>query len=197
METGIYKRGLMLLICIMISSFSFGQAKNSVYERYLDFNLARFENNPNALHLGEALLDSVSDLKPKVQTSFYNSLAKLYEDSNHPDKAISYYLKVAAAVPEYYVAQRALGYLYYDAANEVKKRLNASPGDQSLTAQYTSAVKKALPYLEKAQACDPSDDTLDIIKTLYQNIHDKPGLDGLKARLVQLSKNCLDILSEE
>jgi hypothetical protein len=57
-------------------------------------------------------------------------------------------------------------------------------------------AKKALPHLEKAQACDPSDDTLEIIKTLYQKLNDQQSLGTLNDRLKQLHTNCIDILND-
>ena len=57
-------------------------------------------------------------------------------------------------------------------------------------------ARKALPQLEKAQACDPSDDTLGIIKSLYQKINDQASLSTLDDRLRLLSKNCIDILND-
>ena len=62
--------------------------------------------------------------------------------------------------------------------------------------QYKKEVLRALPHLEKGQACDPNDDDLDMIRTLYQNIHDDQGLKSLNDRLAALSKNCIDILSD-
>jgi len=53
-----------------------------------------------------------------------------------------------------------------------------------------------LPHLEKAQACDPSDETLAIIKTLYKNINDTEGLNKLNDRLKLLSQNCIDVLED-
>jgi len=80
-------------------------------------------------------------------------------------------------------------------------KLNATANDKALNEQlaiaYTAAVKKALPHLEKAQACDPSDETLAIIKTLYKNIKDSQGLSSLDSRLKELSKNCIDILNDK
>lgn len=68
--------------------------------------------------------------------------------------------------------------------------------ETQLTSAYNINVKKALPHLEKAQACDPSDDTLAIIKSLYKSINDTDGLSTLDSRLKQLSKNCIDILTD-
>ena len=65
-----------------------------------------------------------------------------------------------------------------------------------LMQDYKKAVLKALPHLEKAQACDPSDETLTMIQQLYRNMKDDAGLKSLKARLTTLSKNCQDLLTE-
>ena len=124
----------------------------------------------------------------------------MYEDDSQPDKAISFYEKVAAAVPNYYVVHRGLGYLYLDKARMIGDKLNAAANNKaaadSLRAAYTKLVREILPHLEKAQACDPSDDTLHIIKTLYKNINDSQGLATLDDRLKQLSKSCIDVLSD-
>src|SRR5206468_6238412 len=98
------------------------------------------------------------------------------------------------AEPNYYVAQRALGYLYNDQSEEIQLKLylakKDSPGYASLFDSYQKAVHKSLPYLEKAQACDADDNTLDLIKTLYMNIHDDAGLNSLNSRLTGSGKNC-------
>ena len=124
----------------------------------------------------------------------------MYEDNEQPNKATPYYLKVVAAVPDYYVVNRALGYIYLDSARLLETKLNSAQTDnaanQKFFADYKTAALKTLPYLEKAQACDPSDETLQIIKTLYQNIKDTDGLNTLDSRLKQLGHNCIDILTD-
>src|SRR6202000_2121308 len=130
----------------------------------------------------------------KTRTSCFDRMSRLYEDDEQDAKALIYYEKVAAAEPDYYVAQRALGYLYDDAAEEIHLKLYQTKKDHpaypALFKSYKKGVLKALPHLEKTQACDPDDDTLDLIKTLYQNIHDLQGLSSLNDRLSGLSKNC-------
>jgi tetratricopeptide (TPR) repeat protein len=173
---------------------------DSVYNEYLNFNLARFQSDQNKmLELSEDIIPNADKLPEKVRINFYFAVGKMYEDDNQPDKALPFYEKVAVAVPDYYVAHRALGYLYLDKAKAIEDRMNSANDKatkNNLLAQYAIAARKALPHLEKAQACDPSDETLQIIKSLYNKINDHAGLNSLPARLTQLSKNCTDILSE-
>ena len=107
---------------------------------------------------------------------------------------------MAVAIPNYYVAHRALGYLYLTPVNTLKAKLDGTKKDSqdyiNLKISHKSAVLKAIPHLEIAQACDPSDETLALIKTLYQSIDDTASISTLPERLAKLSKNCLDILDD-
>ncbi|WP_143822930.1 lipopolysaccharide assembly protein LapB [Mucilaginibacter sp. MD40] len=184
------KLRLLLLTGIL---FSFcrasAQSADEVYNQYLDFNLARLQGETDkALSLGEDLLPNADKLKANARASFYYSIGHLYENNAQSVKAIEYYEKVVAAVPEYYVAQRGLGYLYAKQAEELRV---------SGSANYTAMARKALPHLEKAQACDPDNDTLDLIKFMYTHIHDTAALSTLNSRLKQLSKSCVDLLDDK
>jgi hypothetical protein len=196
-----FKKIYLLVAVIFIGFAAKAQSADSVYNQYLDFNLARFQGEQDKmLELGENLLPVADKLPEKARTNFYFAVGKMYEDDNQPAKAIPYYEKVTIAVPDYYVAHRALGYLYLDKAKRIEKQLSAAAGDDKtvsqLTIAYNNVVKQALPQLEKAQACDPSDETLTIIKLLYKNIKDTDGANSLDARLKKLSTNCIDILSD-
>ena len=177
------------------------QTPDTLFNKLGDFDLARFNNESGkAIRIGESILPDTAKLTAKVRVSFFGRLAKLYEDNEQDAKAITYYQKVVAAVPDYYVAQRALGYLYDKEAEEIHLKLYNTKNDdlayKSLFDNYKRSALKALPHLEKAQACDPDDDTLDLIKTLYQNIKDEQRLNSLNDRLNSLKKNCIDILPE-
>jgi tetratricopeptide (TPR) repeat protein len=176
------------------------QTADAVYDQYLDFNIARSKNaTSKALLIGESLLPNVTKLPAKSRIILYYNLAKLYEDSSQPDKAITYYEIVAAAEPDYFVPHLALGYLYLGRVNEVYTKMQAikDPAErQKLMPEYKNTVLKALPHLEKAQACDPEEQTLTMIKFLYTNIKDTAGLSSLNTRLAALSKNCVTVLSE-
>lgn len=195
------KKGLLLFFFIVMSRAIYAQSADVVYNQYLDFNLARFQSEQDKVEeLAETILPNVDKLPEKARTNFYFGVGKMYEDNDQYDKAITYYEKVEIAVPDYYVVNRALGYLYLDKAKQLEKQLNASAGNKSMEDQlktaYVADVKKALPCLEKAQACDPSDETLAIIRSLYQSINNSDGLISLDSRLKALSKNCIDILTD-
>jgi hypothetical protein len=191
------KKTFLLLFTIAIGFAARAQSADEVYNKYLDFNLARLQGeNSKLLKLGEGLIPNADKLPEKARISFYFSVGKMYEDNNQPGKARPYYEKVAIAAPEYYVVHRALGYMYLADAKEIENKLSASPNDKPLTIEYEKAVRKALPQLEKAQACDPSDDTLALIKLLYRNLRDDSAAKSLNTRLKELSKTCVDILND-
>lgn len=196
------KKIFFFLSALLLSFTAVAQsAADSVYNKYLDFNLARLQGEQDKiLELGKEIIPDAGRLPEKARINFYFSIGKVYEDSDQPGKALSYYEKVAAAVPNYYVVHRALGYLYLDDVKSIEKKLNAAQTDKALNdklaASYEKAVRKTLPHLEKAQACDPSDETLVIIKLLYKNIKDTNGLNSLDTRLKTLSQNCIDILDD-
>ncbi len=184
-------RKIIFIIFILIAGrTTYAQTADEVYDRYVDFNEAFLNANmEKAMTLGEQILPDTAKLKPGIRTSFYNFMAQVYEGDQQSGNAIIYYNRVVAAQPNFYVAHRALGYLYI-------KDISGKPANEVVVdAVYISKVKKALPHLEKAQACDPDDETLNLIKLLYRNIKDQHGIDTLPARLNELKKNCEDILS--
>jgi tetratricopeptide (TPR) repeat protein len=195
------KKTSLFILMLCLCGLAKAQSADSVYNAYLDFNFSRSQGQEaKALKQGESILPKVDKLPEKSRTTFYNGLAKVYEDDNQPEKAVRYYELVAAAEPNFYVAQRALGYLYLIPAKAINEKMIAAKADQAaykqLAVQYKQAVMKAMPHLEKAQACDPSNETLSLIKLLYRNIGGTTELKTLDARLSALSKNCMDILSE-
>ncbi len=192
---------LSVLLGLVTISCSAQSTDSLLFNKLGDFDLARFNNdNGEALRIGEQILPDTAKLTAKTRISFFGRLAKVYEDDQQDAKAIIYYQKVVAAVPDYYVAQRALGYLYDKNAQEIHLKLYQTktndPVYKTLFDSYKAEVLKALPHLEKAQSCDPDEDTLDLVKTLYRNIHDEQGLNSLGSRLSALGKNCLDILND-
>ncbi|WCT12483.1 tetratricopeptide repeat protein [Mucilaginibacter jinjuensis] len=197
-----FKKLFLLLFATATLITAKAQTADELQNAYYDFSYAYVQHfNANALSLGEALLPNAGKLSDKAQPNFYYRMGTLYEDLNQFDKAINCYEKVIAAVPDFFVAHRALGYLYLKQANQVAGKLNAAKTDpvenKRLAALYTATAKKAIPHLEKAQACDPEDDTLTRIKMLYKNTKDEKGLASLDTRLQTLSKNCVDLLSDK
>jgi hypothetical protein len=170
------KKTLLVILTIFTGLGVFAQSSSadSVYNQYLDFNLARFqgEEPDKIMELAENLLPHADKLPEKTRISFYFAVGKMYEDNNQHQKALPYYEKVAVAVPDYYVVHRALGYLYLEKVKEIEGKLNAAKADAS-------------------------DETLAIIKTLYKNIKDAKGLNSLDSRLKELSGHCIDILNDK
>ncbi len=194
------KTVFVLLFTLFVASAN-AQFNTKVYNQYFDFNEAQSKNeNAKALLKADSILQSPEKLPAKAQVSFFRRLAKLYEDQHQPEKAIIYYEKVVLAVPDYYVAHRALGYLYLLPTDGLTEKINQSKNNlterEKYKSQYFMLIKKALPHLEKAEACDHDDQTLNLIKTLYQKLNDKPGLTGLDNRLKLLKSNCIDLLME-
>lgn len=195
------KKAVSGVIGILLAVAAFAQSADSVYNQYLDFNLARFQGqNDQALVMGENILPHADKLPDKTRINFYFSIGKLYDDGEQPDKALPFYEKVVVADPDYYVVHRALGYIYLAKANAIFDKLSAAGNNQAasdtLKAAFTKMAQKALPHLEKAQACDPSDDTLAIIKSLYGKLNDSKDLATLNDRLKSLGAHCLDVLSD-
>ncbi len=195
-------KALVLIIACFLAAFTAGAQNNDeLFNKYTDFNLLRTQNNySKALQLGNTILPDAAKLPEQSRISFYNGMAKAYEETNQPAKAQYFYEKVTAALPDYYVAHLALGHLYLRTVNELANKLNASKGDRAAYDKYKSdyiaAINKTLPHLEKVQACDPYNENLALIKKLYQNSGNAAGFDGLNARLKKLSQQCLDIISE-
>lgn len=195
------KKWYLLVALLFAVKLIYAQKPESAYERYVDYNLLRFEGHTEeAITAGESLLDSADKLPANTRIGLFNGMGKLYEDNRQPEKAIPLYEKVAAAVPNYYVVHRALGYLYLQPLNQLQAKLNVTPKNTpafiGLKNSYKAGALKALIHLEKAQACDPSDETLEIIKRLYTNIGDITALNTLNQRLTNLTKTCLDILND-
>ena len=193
----------LLLIFLTTTLCAKAQITDTVMlNRMGDFDMATLNGDSyGALSLGERILADTGKLDQKVRVNFFSKLAKAYDEADQDDKAIFYYEKVAAAAPNYFVAQRALGYLYNEIAEDIQLKLyitpQSDPAYKPLSDRYENAVHKSLPHLEKAQACDPDDDTLDLIKTLYNNINDNGGFLTFKQRMPDLSKSCVDLLEDK
>ncbi len=177
------------------------QTPDAVYDDYLNFNLARFQGEKEKWPaLIAKLILNADKLPENARTNFYYVMGKIYEDQKDYNNAEIYYLKVAQLQPDYYVVQRGLGYIYYDRLKDVEAKFNTEKKDwdhnKELFYQYKVAAVKALPFLEKAEACEPDTNTRSIIILLYKNIKDHKGLKSLDARLNLLKQHCLDLLPD-
>ncbi len=190
-----------MIACCLTAFTTSAQNNDELFNKYTDFNLLRTQNNySKALELGNSIMPDAAKLPEKSRISFYNGMAKAYEETNQPAKAQYLYEKVTVALPDYYVAHLALGHLYLRTVNELANKMNASKGDRAAYEQnkkaYIAAINKTLPHLEKVQACDPYDENLALIKKLYQNSDNATDFNDLDSRLKKLSQHCLDIISE-
>ncbi|MBE9584162.1 hypothetical protein IM792_06860 [Mucilaginibacter sp. JRF] len=192
------KRVMFCVMILLCGTFAKAQTVDSaaVFDSYLDLNMAMFEGNTdNAERVSEQIMADTAALPPKARVNYYNILGKLYEE-RQPAEAKVYYERVVAHVPNYYVAHLALGYIYIKEAEDNEKKVQANSTPDTRWAHITS-VKKAIAHLEKAQACDPNEDTMNTITSLYKKINDTAGLAGIKARLATLAKNCVDLLETQ
>jgi tetratricopeptide (TPR) repeat protein len=192
---------LLLLLLCNITVRVMAQTEEDTYNKYTDFNMAKLEGQTDkAFKLGNEVLASADKLPAKARIAFYNSMAKLYEDSRQIEKARPLYEKVLAAAPDYYVVHLALGHIYLTDANKLAAKMNALKGDKAAYMQsrsaYIAAVNKVLPHLEKVQACDPYDDNLALIKKMYTNIDNPAGFATLNDRLKVMKANCVDVLAD-
>jgi CHAT domain-containing protein len=190
-----------IFLLLVITAPAFAQYNTKIYNLYLDFNEAEFKDQHAKARLkADSILNSPEKLPAKSQVHFYRSLAKMYEEQHQPEKSILYNEKVIAAVPNFYISHRALGYLYLLPANGLVEKINQSKTNRAAyekyQSQYFSMLKKALPHLEKAEACDHDDETLKLIKSLYQKLNDKAGLASLDNRLKSMKTNCIDLLTD-
>ena len=170
-------------------------------DHYYEFGGAVTEGREStALMLAEKILPDVSTLSEKRQAIFYYKLAGLHENMKNNDQAIVFYEKTLKLEPDYYVPHMALGYLYVAKANQVVPKINAEK-DKAVRDRYirdyNSTMKKAIPYLEKAMACDPNEQVLASIKNCYDSLKDNKGFTGLDARLKSLEGNCVTLLKED
>ena len=197
------KRSILFALLLLATLASKAQvADTALYSKLGNFDLATLNGDSySALLIGEQILPDTAKLGKVSKINFYAKLAKIYDEAEQDDKAIYYYEKVAAAAPGYFVVQRALGLLYNAQAEDIQLILyitpKTDPAYSKLYERYLAAVRKTLPLLEKAQACDPDDDTLDLIHTLYQNIGDDNGYNGFTQRIPQLAAGCVDLLEDK
>jgi tetratricopeptide (TPR) repeat protein len=186
------------LFILFICKAAFSQ---DLVDRYYDFGGAVTEGRQStAVMLAETILPEISSLSEKRQAIFYFKLAGLHENMKNTDQAILFYERTLKLEPDYYVPHMALGYLYISKANSVLPTLNAEQDKLArdrYMREYYSLMRKAIPFLEKAMACDPNEQVLASIKNCYDSVQDTAGLSNLDARLKSLAQNCVTVLKEE
>jgi len=189
---------LILTVCVTTKA----QTADEFSKQYTEFKIrSSTKSNASAIDLGKQLLPQANQLSENKRVFFYNMLAKAYEEEKQPDMAQPLYEEVITMQPDYYVAHLALGHIYLQKANQEGTLINASKGDkaayQKHMAAYTALVKKAIPHLEKVQACDPYDDNLNLIKKLYTSINSTAAIATIDTRVKAASGKCVDLLMEK
>jgi hypothetical protein len=86
-------------------------------------------------------------------------------------------------------------------ANPIARQLNEAttnpPLREKYWKEYQEKIRKALPHLEKALACDPNDQVLESIKLGYKALKDEAPFISLESRLEGLRENCVTVLKED
>ena len=171
-------------------------------DQYYDFSLHLSEGDAEkAMAIAEKLTPSATVLSKKQQAIFYFKLARLYEDSKNAQQAIIFYEKSLTLEPNYYVPHLALGYLYLSNANALVTKINSEKANPTLHKRYQTEYKgflrRAIPHLEKAMACDPNDQVLASIKKAYLSLDDLSTFKSLDSRIDELNINCVTVLTED
>lgn len=195
------KKLLTISLLMLVSTYSFAQ--QNAKESYVDFTVYRTTPG-NAELIGKilSLYQMKDQLNAKQVTNLAYHLGRMYEDVEQPDSAIKYYEISLQGEPNYEVIHRALGFIYLTKSKVFIAKMNSANQTKNAEAnakafgEYKLMVQKALPHLEKYQACDPDEETLTIITDLYKSIKDTQGLAGLPSRLKQLSATCVSLLDD-
>lgn len=198
------KKQIICLTICLISINSFAQTKSvkDLYENFKEYRTSN-DDKPDQITKTLELLRFSDQLTSKQITSINYNLGRMYEDVEEPEKAIPYYEKSLVGEPNYEVVHRALGFIYLAKStgavakiNEAKAK-NDVEGNKKAFAEYKALILKALPHLEKYQACDPDEETLNIIINLYKSLKDTKSIETLNTRLKEMSGKCITLLDDE
>lgn len=189
----------IVLSFVFLHQMAFSQ---DISEQYFVFSLNNLGGEQiKAITLGEKLLPEISKLSKAKQAKFYFKMGFMHENIKDTEKALAYYLKSLESEPNYEVIHLAVGYIYINQANLLVSKINASKSNKALYNKYIELYKailrKSIPYLEKAMACDPNDQVLTAITKTYELLKDKTALASLNLRLNELKKQCVDILIDD
>jgi tetratricopeptide (TPR) repeat protein len=195
----------MLLLCsFLFFSITMVNAQD-IKDLYLDYLTNRNDESLNneTISTALALLNRSSELNDKQVANLNFHLARIYEATGAPEKAITHYEASLKLVPDYYVTHNALGFLHLKKCDTLGQAVTASAKAKDVELNektykaYKLQVDKTIPYFEKAQACDPDERTLNILTGLYKSTKNTTALATLPERLSALSKNCVTLLDDE
>jgi len=194
---------LSTFFAVLITQFAYAQ-KQDIKDLYFDYLQVRMDadEKPEAKTKAIALLQRSSELTKTQLGNVNYHLGRLYEEDGEIEKAVPYYEESIKITPGYYVPYRALGFMYYKKCAELGKKLSEidKSVNENLYKKASEELKalrlKTAKYLEKSQACDPDDETLDMIKVLYKNLKDDKALTTIRERLKALSADCVTLLED-
>jgi tetratricopeptide (TPR) repeat protein len=198
------KKIFLTLSLLFISYFSSLAQNKSIADAYFDFTVIRSaKGNAESVETSLALLKRSSELTPKQITNIEYHIGRMYEEMGNVDSAIPHYENSLKGEPDYFVIHRALGFIYLSKTKPFVAQMNEANKSKDAIANakafvlYKEMVQKAIPYLEKYQACEPDDETLTIITNLYKSIKDTQSVTTLETRLKPLAAKCVSLLDDE
>lgn len=198
------KKYAILFFFCLFTTVAMAQPK-SAKEAYTAFKIYRTTDGDKKEQLNKtlALLKLANQLTANQITNVKYHIGRLYEETQQPDSAIVYYGQSLVGEPNYEVIHRALGFIYLAKSATAVEQMNAATkakdveGNKKAYAEYKTLVQKALPHLEKYQACSPDEETLMIITNLYKSLKDTQSLSTLADRLKQMGTTCVSLLEDE
>ncbi|SOD11239.1 hypothetical protein [Pedobacter xixiisoli] len=194
----------ILTLCLLMGSCIIVNAQKSAKENYHDFTVYRTTKGSDALiKKVSALLEQKDELTGKQLANVEYHLGRMYEEVGDSDNALLHYTESIKGEPNYVVIHRAMGFIYLNKTKVFVKQMNEASAAKNVIAnskafeKYKAMVQKALPHLEKYQACEPDEQTLTIITNLYKSIKEQQAIATLSARLKPLAENCVSLLEDE
>ena len=192
------------VVFFLLISFSKGYSQQSIADLYRSYTVIRTANDNKlaAINIALDLLKRSSELTNTQIANLNFNLGRLYEETKQVELATPYYEESLKLAPDYYVTHRALGNIYLKKSFPIAQKMNdAGKAQQTdvyakLFAEYKKMISKVIPHLEKAQACDPDEQTLQQLKNLYKNIKDATAFSTLDERLKKLAVTCVDLLED-
>jgi len=197
------KKNFLMLGMLIVAAFT-ANAQKSVTDNYQDFTVYRTtKGNEVSIKKISILLSQKADLTVKQIANAEYHLGRMYEEVGNPDSALIHYTESIKGEPNYSVVHRAMGFIYLNKTKAFVKQMNEASAAKNVIAnanafdQYKAVVQKALPHLEKYQACEPDEQTLTIISNLYKSIKEQQAIITLPDRLKPLSQTCISLLEDE
>jgi tetratricopeptide (TPR) repeat protein len=133
-----------------------------------------------------------------TEADFWKLLGDLYEQQGDKDKAIEFYQKAAKQFPNEAEYPKRLGFAYFNKAVELNKEINKKKEAEGLTGELKdpkkqqkareynaivdNEIRKAVPFLEKADQVKPGDfETMDLLRLCYDTL-------GMKEKKAEMDK---------